>query len=138
MTNDEGMTKSENTREWENLFWLDGERPIVREEPDAAPLYDLEERTARFGEAVIDFGNAIPRGPTTDRIISQLIGAAQALAQTMSKPMIRFRRRNFSSASAPAKRKRAKRSTFCAWRFAQFLNSSPKRKSCGWRQENCI
>jgi four helix bundle protein len=52
---------------------------VVREEPDARLVYDLEERTARFGEAVIDFAKRIPQGPTTDRIISQLIGAGTSV-----------------------------------------------------------
>ena len=28
---------------------------MIREEPEKTRVYDLEERTARFGEAVIDF-----------------------------------------------------------------------------------
>ena len=56
MTNDEGMTKSERTREHDDSLWLDGEMSLVREESDPKPLYDLEERTARFGEMVVDFG----------------------------------------------------------------------------------
>ena len=67
------MTKSERTRE--DSFWLDGDTSRVGEEPDAVPHYDLEERTARYGEAVIDFAKRIPRGPLTDRIIDQLVGA---------------------------------------------------------------
>ena len=58
---------------------MDGEISVIREEADAAPTYDLEERTARFGEAVIDFAKTIRQGPTTDRIISQLIGAATSV-----------------------------------------------------------
>jgi four helix bundle protein len=54
--------------------WWNDER-LVRKEPDSKPVYNLEERTARFGEAVIDFAKSIPRGPTTERIISQLVGA---------------------------------------------------------------
>jgi four helix bundle protein len=77
MTNDELMTKSEETRE--DSFWLDGETPLVREETGPTPVYDLEERTARFGESVIGFAKTIPQGPTTDRIISQLIGAATSV-----------------------------------------------------------
>ena len=72
MTNDERMTKSEGTRDHENSFWMDGETSLVREESDAKPVYDLEERTARFGEAVIDFAKKIPRDPVTERIISQI------------------------------------------------------------------
>ena len=67
------MTKSERTRE--DLFWLDGDTSRVGEEPDAVPHYDLEERTARYGEAVIDFAKRIPRGPLTDHIIDQLVRA---------------------------------------------------------------
>ncbi len=79
MTNDEGMTKSEGRREYEKSFWTDGETSLVREESDTQPIYDLEERTARFGEAVIDFARTIPRDPVTDRIISQLVGAGTSV-----------------------------------------------------------
>ena len=41
--------------------------------------YDLEERTARFGEAVIRFAKKIPRGPGNDRLIGQLVGAATSV-----------------------------------------------------------
>ena len=73
------MTKHETLADSENSFWGDEHKPFVREEPDAKPLYDLEERTARFGEAIIDFAKKIPVGPLTDRIISQLIGAATSV-----------------------------------------------------------
>src|SRR3977135_107523 len=81
MTNDEGMTKSESAceREQDESFWLDGVTSVTREEPETTPVYDLEERTARFGEAVIDFAKTIRQGPTTDRIISQLIGAGTSV-----------------------------------------------------------
>ena len=71
------MTKSEEAHE--DSLWLDGEMSLVREESDTKPIYDLEERTARFGEDVIDFAKTIPQGPATDRIISQLIGAATSV-----------------------------------------------------------
>lgn len=79
MTNDEGMTKSKIPWGRDDSLWLDDESPFVREEASAEPVYDLEERTARFGEAVIDFARTIPQGPTTNRIISQLIGAATSV-----------------------------------------------------------
>lgn len=71
------MTKSERARK--DSFWLDGDTSRVGEEPDAVPHYDLEERTARFGEAIIDFAKRIPRGPLTDRIIDQLVGAGTSV-----------------------------------------------------------
>ena len=73
------MTKPENSGESEQSFWLDNATPHVREEPNAKPAYDLEERTARFGEAIIDFAKRIPAGPLTDRIISQLVGAGTSV-----------------------------------------------------------
>ena len=56
------MTKPESACGNEDSFWLDGETSVIREEADAAPTYDLEERTARFGEAVIDFAKTIRQG----------------------------------------------------------------------------
>ena len=76
MTNDERMTKSENRNaRAEDSFWDDG-ASIVREEPETKPVYDLEERTARFGEGIIDFTKEIHRDAVTNRLISQLVGAA--------------------------------------------------------------
>ena len=44
---------------------------LVREEAETKRVYDLEERTARFGEAIIDFAKTIPQNPITNRIITQ-------------------------------------------------------------------
>ena len=43
------------------------------------PPFDLEERTARFGEAIIKFCKKLPRGPGNDRIIDQLVGASTSV-----------------------------------------------------------
>ena len=42
-------------------------------------IYDLEERTARFGEEVILFCRALPKDEITKRIIPQLVGCATAI-----------------------------------------------------------
>ena len=78
MSNDEGMPNDEgrDAAEWASWF---GDSSVVREEPSDAPKYDLEERTARFGEAVIDFAKTIPEGPVTYRLISQLVGAGTSV-----------------------------------------------------------
>ena len=79
MTKGEGMTKSEDRNALdEDSCWDDG-AGLVREEPEIKRVYDLEERTARFGEAVIDFAKTIPVTPVTNRIISQLVGAATSV-----------------------------------------------------------
>ena len=41
--------------------------------------FDLEERTARFGEAVIRFLKRLPRGPHHDRLIDQLTGCGTSI-----------------------------------------------------------
>src|SRR2546427_7936877 len=80
MTNDERMTKSENQKaRAEDSFWGANPASVVREEPDTKPVYDLEERTARFGEAVIDFAKTNPQSAVTNRIISQLVGAGTSV-----------------------------------------------------------
>ena len=79
MPDDQGMTKSDSFSESDDSFWGDNKARHVREEPDTKPAYDLEERTARFGEAIIDFAKKIPTGPLTDRIISQLVGAGTSV-----------------------------------------------------------
>jgi four helix bundle protein len=79
MSNDEKMTKFENVIDYEGRFWNGGDRLAVCEEPDEKRVYDLEERTARFGEAIIDFAKTIPQSAVTHRIIGQLIGAATSV-----------------------------------------------------------
>jgi len=41
--------------------------------------YDLEERTAKFGENAIKFCKKIPRGPITDSLINQLVKCATSV-----------------------------------------------------------
>ena len=80
MTKHEGMTKSEVAcDDFDDAFWDAPAESIVREEPRNKRVYDLEERTAKFGEMVIDFAKTIPQSPVTSRIISQLVGAATSV-----------------------------------------------------------
>ena len=79
MTKHERMTKSEVRNACgDDSFWGDG-AGVVREEPDTKRVYDLEERTARFGEAIIDFAKTVPQNPVTSRIINQLVGAGTSV-----------------------------------------------------------
>ncbi len=74
------MTKDE----LEDAFWNEGrESYVVREtiEPASQRTYDLDERTACFGEAIIDFANIIPRTPVTRPLIEQLVGCGTSVAR---------------------------------------------------------
>lgn len=81
MPNHERMTKSEarNAATADDSFWNEDRELVVREEAKRNRVYDLEERTARFGEAIIDFAKTIPQNPITNRLISQLVGAGTSV-----------------------------------------------------------
>src|SRR5580765_325802 len=52
----------------------------LREEVnDGRRVFDLEERTARFGEAIIRFAKKIPQNPVNNRLIEQLVGAGTSV-----------------------------------------------------------
>lgn len=41
--------------------------------------YDLEERTANFGEAIIDFAKKIPKNPITISLINQIVRSGTSI-----------------------------------------------------------
>jgi four helix bundle protein len=45
----------------------------------AVPPFDLGERTAQFGEAIVRFSKTIPRDPTNNRLIDQLVGCGTSI-----------------------------------------------------------
>ena len=80
MSNDGEMTTSETPRdEFDHAFRNDATAPVICEEPETIRAYNLEERTARFGETVIDFAKSIPQSAVTNRIIKQLVGAGSSV-----------------------------------------------------------
>lgn len=65
----------------ELTFWeiaLADDALVLRDEAPAL-VYDLEERTARFGEAIILFSRKIPWSPVNNRLIDQLVGAGTSV-----------------------------------------------------------
>ena len=96
MTNDEiRMTKEARMRNYrkrrveepndlrEEEFWKKTNeiRAVeLREDAnDGKRVFDLEERTARFGEAIIRFAKSIPQNPVNNRLIEQLVGAGTSV-----------------------------------------------------------
>jgi four helix bundle protein len=70
----------------DDSFWKDQPSVVAEDAPDMPPrVFDLEDRTARFGEAVIDFAKLIPRGPLTDRLIEQLVGCGTSVGANYSE-----------------------------------------------------
>ena len=56
-----------------------GSGAMVLRDESGGKVYDLEERTARFGEAIIRFTKKIPKMPGNDRIINQLVGCGTSV-----------------------------------------------------------
>jgi four helix bundle protein len=80
MTNAEGMTKHKvRIAADEDACWGTDDTLVVREDAPAQWVYDLEERTAHFGEAVIDLAKTIPQTAVISRLIGQLVGAATSV-----------------------------------------------------------
>jgi len=49
------------------------------------PKYDLEERTAKFGEEIIKFSKKIPHNLTTQRMIPQLVASGTSVGANYSE-----------------------------------------------------
>ena len=59
------------------------------------PKFDLGERTAVFGEKVIDFAKIIPKNPVTFSLISQFIRAGTSIGANYSEADHAESRRDF-------------------------------------------
>jgi len=83
MTNDDTVLNGdEKCPPGELTFWAveaDEPREFRVEEDAPTRVYDLEERTARFGEQIIRFAKRIPFNPVTNRLIDQLVGAGTSV-----------------------------------------------------------
>ncbi len=53
--------------------------PIQAQNQKAKSRFDLEERTARFGEMVIDFSKTLPRDVINNPLINQIIRSATSI-----------------------------------------------------------
>ena len=78
MTRVEPLTNDTVRSYADEAFWASPTSPVVQE-GSPGRVFDLEERTARFGEAVIDFAKLFPRGPLTDRLVGQLVGCGTSV-----------------------------------------------------------
>ena len=68
------MTKRRRVTTEESPDWSLREDP-----PSGKRVFDLEERTTQFGEAVIDLLKKVPATPLTSRLIAQLIGCSSSI-----------------------------------------------------------
>jgi four helix bundle protein len=57
--------------------------------------FDLEERTAIFGEAIVRFSKKIPRDPTNNRLIDQLVGCGTSIGANYCEADERVSKKDF-------------------------------------------
>ena len=82
---------------------MTNERCGADSQGDGKP-YDLEERTALFGEAVIDFLKKVPANPITKRLIDQLSGAGSSVGANYCEADDAPSRKAFRNSIATCKR----------------------------------
>jgi len=74
--------------------------------------FDLEERTATFGEAIVRFSKKIPRDPTNNRLIDQLVGCGTSIGANYCEANEGVSKKDSEIPSAVALRKRRKQNIF--------------------------
>jgi four helix bundle protein len=57
--------------------------------------FELEERTAQFGEAIVRFAKKIPRDPTNNRLIDQLVGCGTSIGANYCEADERVSKKDF-------------------------------------------
>ncbi len=120
MTKDEGMTKSEarNQCDADDSFWKEHAELVIREETEKNRVYDLEDRTARFGEAVIDFAKTIPQNPLTNRLISQLVGAGTSVGANYGEADDSVSKKDFLKSIGTCRKEARETNISCEWLLA--------------------
>ena len=82
MTNWSRVRPDHDSERWEMLFWgpeSDSDNGSLHEDSSPKRVYDLEERTALFGEAVIRFCKKVPHDPVNNPLIDQLVRAGTSV-----------------------------------------------------------
>lgn len=57
--------------------------------------FELEERTAQFGKAIVRFSKKIPRNPTNNRLIDQLVGCGTSVGANYCEADERVSKKDF-------------------------------------------
>jgi four helix bundle protein len=122
---------------FEDCFWDDGVG-VVREEPATKRVYDLEERTARFGEAIIDFAKTIPQNPVTNRIINQLLGAGTSVGANYVEADDAVSKKDFLKSIGTCRKEARETKHFLRMMVRAVPELKPQARRSGLKQRNCI
>ena len=73
--------------------------------PKSKDKYDLEERTAKFGEEIIEFARTLPKNTTNNPFINQLLRAGTSIgANYMERQMLQNPKKTLDTRLQFAKR----------------------------------
>ena len=134
--------KSEEAAIWraDSEFWTWGDEasngPMVLKDKGAAGEsrpQDLEERTARFGEAIIRFAKKIPRNAVNNRLIDQLVGAGTSVGANFCEADDAVSGKDFKK-SIGTSRKESKESMFFLRMVAAAEESLADEARLLWRE----
>src|SRR5580765_1874935 len=121
MTNPQRKPKSQIQKSVANSTWDQvrdhSEAMLLRdgngESSEKPAKYDLEERTARFGEAVIRFAKKIPQNPVNNRLIDQLVGAGTSVGANFCEADDGVSRKDYKCRIGTCKKEARETKFFC-------------------------
>ena len=122
-----------------STFWIWGDEPekemVLHDEPPRSGngSQDLEERAARFGEAIIRFARKLPHNPVTNRLIDQLVGAGTSIGANYAEAKDAVSRKDFKN-KVGISRKESKETMFFLRMIATAYEESAPEARTLWRE----
>jgi len=104
----------------------------------AKGAFDLEERTAVFGEAVISFAKAIPQNAVTSPLISQIVHSSTSVGANYCEADDAGTKKDFKYKIGICRKEARETKHWLRMIAAATRNIKPRRVNCGRRQRNCI
>jgi four helix bundle protein len=102
---------------------------------DKSPKYDLEERTAQFGEAIIDFAKKIPQNPITIPLITQLVKSGTSIGANYCEADCAETKKDFEHKIGICK-KESKETKFWLRMIAKALPKLKDEAKIHWKEAN--
>ena len=115
---------------WENTTAC-----VLQEDEAVPPVFDLEERTAKFGEAIIDFCARIHLGPRTNRLVDQLTGCGTSIGANYGEADDALSRKDFIKTIGIC-RKEARETKYFLRMIARACPDFKSDARCLWREAN--
>jgi four helix bundle protein len=100
-----------------------------------APKYDLEERTAKFGENIISLCKKVPRSPINDPLILQLVKAGTSVGANYCEADCAETRKDFEHKLGICK-KESKESKYFLRMLVQAVPKLTEEARIYWKEAN--